>query len=270
MRTAFVAFAVFFFVALTASAAEPLFPAPLHITRQVEDPISGKTVVLNEYAYGNRLVSVRGNMTAIADYERGELTEIDREKGTYSITRFETVAKAAQSAGAPEQPVAAKAGRAPRSVAARSTKSGRRADFFAGEVENAELKQTVEVGVDRSVRLSREALEVLLGSAYPGVRRSEHEILIAAAAPARLMAGPTSQTPGPAASGYALPIEQITRFEAGGEILEFRNSVVRVGNESPPAELIAIPAGAQLVTSRLSAVVREIELIDRPIVPKNP
>ena len=38
--------------------ATTLFPTPLHLTRQVQDPISGSTVVLNEYAYGNRLISV--------------------------------------------------------------------------------------------------------------------------------------------------------------------------------------------------------------------
>jgi len=74
-------------------AAGPLFPTPLHLTRQVHDPISGKTTMLNEYGYGNRLISVRGGLTSIADYEKGELLEIDRDAGTYSITRFEPTAR---------------------------------------------------------------------------------------------------------------------------------------------------------------------------------
>lgn len=77
----------------SAQAAEPLFPAPLHITRQIQDPLAGTTVVLDEYGYGNRLVSVRGSKTSIADYERGELTEIDRDTATYSVTRFEALAR---------------------------------------------------------------------------------------------------------------------------------------------------------------------------------
>ncbi len=34
---------------VVAEAAGPLFPAPLHLTRQVSDPFSGKTEVLDEY-----------------------------------------------------------------------------------------------------------------------------------------------------------------------------------------------------------------------------
>ena len=48
------------------------------ITRQVHDSISDKTTLLEEYGYGNRLVAVRGGRTSIADYEKGELVEIDR------------------------------------------------------------------------------------------------------------------------------------------------------------------------------------------------
>src|SRR5262245_33193591 len=83
-------------VAFSALGAEPLFPTPLHITRQVHDPITDRTFVLDEYAQGNRLVSVSGAKTSIADYEKGELTEIDRDTATYSVTRFDAIAKASQ------------------------------------------------------------------------------------------------------------------------------------------------------------------------------
>ena len=130
MRGAVVAFLALA-VSLSVFAAAPLFPTPLHLTRQVHDPLSGKTTVLNEYGYGNRLISVRGGFTSIADYERGELTEIDRDAGTYSITRFDAIAKASQVPGLPSPPSGAEK-KQPllRAVAAQTTKSGRSAEFF--------------------------------------------------------------------------------------------------------------------------------------------
>jgi hypothetical protein len=249
MRAAAVTAFACVIVTMPLFGAAPLFPTPLHITRQIHDPISGATVVLNEYAYGNRLVSVRGAVTAIADYERGELTEIDRDAGTYSITRFEAVAKATQPVGG----VLVHKSRAPlRNVAPRATKSGRTAEFYESRIDT----QSIEVGVDRSVRLSKEALEVLLGAAYPNVRRSDHEFILSAA-------GPIEQT-------YGLPVEQVFTYDMDGQQLEFRNSIIRVAHEPPPADLVAIPAGAQLVVSRIVAVNRELEQIDRPSLPLPP
>jgi hypothetical protein len=262
-------------------AAAPLFPAPLHITRQVEDPISGKTVVLNEYAYGNRLVSVRGGKTSIADYEKGELIEIDREAATYSITRFDELARATQIIQGESNAVGAgalsdarkPASRPLRSLGARLTTNGRAADFFEGELETQMGKQRIEVGVDRTVLVSREALEVLLGAAYPGVRNQQHEVVFAAAASNRRASGSIDTT---SASGgdamFALPIEQVIRHDIDGRQLEFRTSVTRVGNEPPAPEIIAIPAGARLVVSRVVAVQRQLEQLNDPasVVPRRP
>jgi len=232
-------------------AAGPLFPTPLHLTRQVHDPISGKTTMLNEYGYGNRLISVRGGLTSIADYEKGELLEIDRDAGTYSITRFEAIAKATQALG-PQAAAAVAETKKPmlRAVGSKATKSGRSAEFFESSIDAKPLKQKIEVGVDRSVTLSKDALEVLLGSAYPGVRRSEHEVVLSAA----------SQTQ----ASYSLPIEQVLSFDLDGQQLEFRTSVVRVGSEIAPADLVSIPAGARLVVSRIVAVSQEIDQINHP------
>ncbi|HEX2836342.1 MAG TPA: hypothetical protein VHW00_25280 [Thermoanaerobaculia bacterium] len=254
-------------VAVFAGAAEPLFPSPLHITRQVHDPLSNTTVVLDEYGYGNRLVSVRGAKTSIADYERGELTEIDRDTATYSITRFDAIAKATQAIGAvanenAQATTALARPRALRSLGVKATAHGRNADFFESEVEAKELRQKVEVGVDRSATVSREALEVLLGAAYPGVRRAEHDLVLSAAAPQRSSVATNANES--RTSLYALPVEQSTTIELDGQSLSFRTSVVRVGSEAPPADAVAIPAGARLVTSRLVAVQNELELFNRP------
>lgn len=235
-----------------AFGAGAIFPTPLHLTREVHDPISGKTVVLNEYGYGNRLVSVRGDVTAIADYEKGELTEIDRRAGTYSVTRFETIAKAVQLQGKPAgaEPVAGEMMRAQREpmkpLGAKATKSGRTAEFFRAEGES----QNVEVAVDRSVRVSKEALEVLLGKAYPGTGSQQHELVMSAASGQQ--------------QDYALPLEQQFELEVGEERVAFRSSVLRVGHEPPPADMVAIPAGARLVVSRTAAVLDELERLDSP------
>ena len=264
-RAAFVAL-IALGVCLTLSAAPALFPAPIHITRQLQDPISGKTTVLNEYGYGNRLITVRDHLTAIADYEKGELIEIDRDAGTYSITRFDVVAKLSARNSNPSVKTAAQRTRPElRERTPTATKSGRAAEFFEANVETAAAKQRVAVGVDRSVKLSREALEVLIGAAYPGVRQPEHEVILSAAASNRLPV--TSQATGAAESAalhYALPIEQVVTYDIEGQQIELRSSVIRVTSEPPPADAVAIPAGALQVESRTAAVIREIEMIENP------
>ena len=241
--------------------AGAIFPAPIHITREVHDPISDRTIVLNEYGYGNRLISVRDHVTAIADYEKGELTEIDRDAGTYSVTRFDTIARAAQAAGGPT-PIAATRTRERdlKGIAAKETKSGRPADFFRADGE----EQSYEVALDRSVRISKEALEVLLGAAYPGTRAEQHDVVIAAAGRGRNAIASDSESE----RSYALPLEQLIESTAGQERIVFRNSVLRVASEPPPADVLAIPAGARLVSSRVANLLREIEQIDaKPLTP---
>src|SRR5688572_33462511 len=82
--------------ASTAFAAGPdvLFPAPLHITRELTNPITGSKVVVDDYCHGNRVVSVNGHQTAIAEYDKNVLTTIDFDAGTYSVTKFDDLAKA--------------------------------------------------------------------------------------------------------------------------------------------------------------------------------
>src|SRR5258708_10883545 len=76
------------------SAATVLFPTPLHLTRTVEDPLSGTSSTIDEYYSANRVVTVRGDRTVIVDYERREVTEIDHANATYSVTTFDDVANA--------------------------------------------------------------------------------------------------------------------------------------------------------------------------------
>jgi hypothetical protein len=250
--------------ALPALAAQPLFPAPLHITRQIHDPISDKTSVLDEYGVGNRLISIAGTRTSIADYEKGELIEIDRDAATYSITRFDAVAKAAAMGEGKEARAQSSAPTAPslRSTGMKATHFGRNAEFFEADVDSDAVKERVEIAVDRATLVSKEALEVLLGAAYPGVRRAEHEAVFSAARSPRERGLLAQSTDSDAA--FALPVEQVVHYEIDGQKLEFRNSVVRIGSEPPPAELVSIPAGARLVDSRYAAITKELELLQSP------
>jgi hypothetical protein len=120
------------FVALLAV----LFPAPLHLTREVTDPIGGSKTVIEEYCHGNRVVSVSGSRTAIAEYDKRTVTTIDFAAGTYSIATFDELAKA---------------WRTPRAAAA----------------------PAMRVTPDRRHSVSREAAEVLLGIAYPAASAPE-------------------------------------------------------------------------------------------------
>ena len=60
---------------ISAAGQTPIFSAPLHLTREVTDPISGRIDVIDEYCVGNRMVSVarKGERVSIADYGKGEL-----------------------------------------------------------------------------------------------------------------------------------------------------------------------------------------------------
>ncbi len=248
-------------------AAGPLFARPLHITRQVHDSISGKTAVLDEYGYGNRLVAIRGSRTSIADYEKGELVEIDRDAATYSITRFDAVAHANQVVNPPASAthIAASSAGQPdhtlHGLGVKVTASGRSADFFEAQIG---AQEKVTVAVDRNALVSKEALEVLVGAAYPSVKTSEHDVVLSAAAPAVAASRMSVQSADAAAQMYALPVEQVMALDAEGQHIELRSTVVRVGAEAPPLDLIAIPPGARLVTSRIVEAAREVDSFNHP------
>jgi hypothetical protein len=233
-----------------------LFPTPLHLTREVEDPLSGTTARIEEYCAGSSVISIRGERTTIADYEKGELVEIDGAAGTYSVTRFERIAAAQESAGVSK--------RAPRAVERfeLQPRGQRGVGARSGEVFEAEIRalggerQTVEVVIDRSLTLSKDAVEVLTGAAWPMQRGPESEIALRAAA-AEVATGRT------AGIRYGLPIEHVVTFEIDGETLRTVNRIVRVGSELPPPELIAIPPGAREVPSPIVERERLLEELDR-------
>ncbi|HKB81396.1 MAG TPA: hypothetical protein VKH35_16930 [Thermoanaerobaculia bacterium] len=195
--------------------AVSLFPTPLHLVRLIDDPVSATRTTIDEYCYGDRIVTINGPHVAITDYGAQTLTEIDHQRRTYSITRFDEIAKAALAA--------------------------------------PEAKSNVHVEVDRSAVLSRDAVEALIGAAYPSRRSARHDAILQAAAPSR---GPISAE---SVESYALPSAESIAFEDG---MVFRNTVLRVAHDLPPPAAMLIDPGAARVESSLTRTPRELEQLD--------
>lgn len=237
-----------------------LFPRPLHLVREIEDPITHAVQRVDEYCSGNRIVTVNGQKTTITDYDQQQVTEIDHRTSTWSVTRFDEIARAQAQTGGPS----------PRSAKANSTspwkttaagvkgaKSGSSVESFAIENSGAQGPKRIEVGVDRGVMLSRQAVEVLIGAAYPSTHREEHDEILGASS-GRGNGGRLSAQSTDSDALYALPVEQTVTIEQDGQSLVFRNSVVRAGDEAVPAEAMLIEPGARKVESRLTRLAREL------------
>jgi hypothetical protein len=216
--------AALFLIALATAALaaeEVLFPAPLHLTREISDPITGSKSIIDQYCHGNRVVAVSGKRTSIAEYDKGLLTTIDFEAGTYSVTKFADLARAWERGGPP-----------PREDLA---------------TMRAEPEETVRVKPDRRVTLSRAAAEVLTGLAWPRRRDPSADAVLDAL---------RSET------DYFLPLEHVVEYVIDGEKLEIRNVIVRVGSELAPPDALAVPPGARLVESEVTAARRLLDELD--------
>lgn len=256
---------------LHAATAKVLFPQNLHLTRQIDDPITGKAITIEEYCYGNRVVSISGDKTVIADYDKQEITEIDRGAGTYSVSRFDEVASAvAIAAPANDRAFSSQStDAAPKRASWQPTPRGVRSSAYGRSVEQFEFAEAdhgrrVEVGIDRSVELSEEALEVIIGAAYPNPRREEHDPLMQAAGVVAdvkrgsLTANATAEEP-----TFGLPVTQAFTYSDSGSELTFRTTVTRIGAEAAPAELLVVPPAAKRVESRAATVRRELHDLDQ-------
>lgn len=275
-RFALPAIAVSTVIAATAfGASSVLFPKPLHLVRTIEDPLARNSATVHEYCAGNQVITVHGSRVAIADYAKQQLTEIDREAGTYSITPFQEIAQAnTRIAGR----TTTKAARTPSSQGAKQdawtatqtgarsvAATGRSVDSWKIERTDARQKTTIDVGIDRRVPLSRDAVEVLLGASYPNPRREEHDALLrAASGPAEAQRRqPSANSVAAAQPGdYGLPVEQVLTFESEGERIEVRNTIREVKDDLPPPDLLIIPPGSKLVESHAVRMARELRELD--------
>ena len=267
-RAGWVGFASLLAANIAFAAPEVLFPAPLHITRELTDPITGSMTVIDDYCHGNRVVSVNGRRTAIAEYDRNVVTTIDFDAGTYSVTKFDELAKAWDAAPAASRGRAAIASNPVQQRNAPQwrveSKGGRVVASRPGESVEARLddgpnQQTIQMTADTQLRVSRAAAEILLGVAYPNRPDPSSAVLLDAL---------RSRQPRIASNGEAapaefhIPLEHVIRHQFGGETVEARNVVTRVGSELPPPDIVAVPPGAKLVEADPVAARRMLEELD--------
>jgi hypothetical protein len=240
------------FAALSTAAAT-LFPQPLHLVRRITDPISGLTSTIDEYCQGDRIVSVNGARSVVVDYQKQTITEIDRAAATYSVSTFDEIARA-HAAFRPTMPVA-------KSVEWKTTSLAPSKWRF-----ESQHGTTVDVGVDSKVSLSREALDALIGAAYPNRRTPEHDALSRAASGDRVQVE-SAQRP----MTFALPVDETITRESESARIVARNTVIRVTNEAAPSDALMIPPGAQRIQSPRVALPKMLDELDRvPAPPLRP
>jgi len=243
-------------IPLNAADLPPLFSQPLHLVRRISDPISASVVIVDEYCAGNLIVSVRGAQVVITDYGKQVITEIDRNAGTYSITSFEQLARSQSSK------VSASSARREEwktsSVVKRVASTGRTLDTVDASRRDVRLT----VGTDPQLRLSRAAVEALIGASFPNRRAPEHDaILDAAAGGSRLRIAGSDDSY--ASSDYALPSEQTITWNVEGESVTMRSSVAAITADLPPADLMTIDPRWQRVESRRIRAAKELDELDR-------
>jgi hypothetical protein len=225
----------------SSTPSAPLFPKALHLTRSIEEPLTGAKSTVDEYYFGNRVITVRGDRTVIVDYDKRTITEIDRAKATYAVTSFDDVANARPHRAIPRATAktAQTQAQSPSMERLRSDqRAGRGVEIFSGDDRVAALH--AEIAVDNTLSLSRDAFDVIIGSAYPNDGGPAND----------LARGAAKRTAG-ATETYGLPMEQTLRWTVGTATVETKNLVTRVGEEGAPPDLIAIPPGAKEVDSRL-------------------
>lgn len=243
----------------SATAGETLFPEPLHLVRQIDDPVAGRVATIDEYFDGNRVVVISRDRFTVTDFATQEVLEVDRTAGTFSVTSFDEIARASAAIG--ESAAPSPAWRATGTPSTRTGSTNRILDVFEFENDAA----IIEVAFDREVFLTRGGLDVLLGAAYPNVARPEHELIAnrARRADRRVVTTGVQSR----AKLHALPAEQKMTFKAGSERIVIRNVVVGVSSDRVTSDAVALPVGARRVESPLIRLAREFQLLDRVRVP---
>lgn len=235
--------------------AAVLFPKPIHFVRKIDDSISGKSTTLDQYCAGNRIVTVSGSKVTIADYDKQELTEIDHAAGTYSITPFTEIAKAKSVAKAS----------AADPTKWRTTPLGMKGSLDTVEMtrEANDVKQKIEVGVDRQVALSKDAVEVLIGASYPNTHSEVHDLVLSAAAPQHSGGRAAVASVQTNADVYGLPSEQTISFDVDGNHVSTHSAILSVAYDSVPPAAMNIDPGAKRIESNVTRVSKELQSLDQ-------
>ncbi len=138
---------------------------------------------------------------------------------------------------------------------------GFRVEYLFEIVKAAPEKVAVQARVDRQLAVSRRAFDALMGAAFPNHPTEQQNAVARACARSRVV---TAEATGE--DSYGIPLEQAITFESGSDKpLTVRTSIVSVTNDLPPPEVLAIPAGAKLIESRVSRMEKSLkELKDLP------
>ena len=230
------------------AGAAVLFPQPLHLTRRIEDPLTQRPLIVDEFYVGNRVITAVSDRVTVADHEKQELLEINR--ATYSITSFAEIARARKATGTSRRPIAQtqairRSDMKPLGV--RQSATGRPITAFAVTADTADERAELIVGVDRTITMSREALDVILGAAYPSVPAAHHDALVRATA---------------VGDAFGLPLEQTLSIQTDGGTVTIKSTIIYVGRELPPPEMTIIPRGAQRIDSALITASRILEQLE--------
>src|SRR5258708_1456139 len=145
------------------AATDILFPRPLHLVRRIEDPLAKKPVTMDEYCSGNRTITIHGPHVTIIDYDQQSVTEIDHAGGTYSITRFDEIAKSRdrqvqatrQTTNAATTLTASHCKQT--ELGMKSSSAGRSVDSYELVAGDEHELRRIEISVDRHIPLSRGA-----------------------------------------------------------------------------------------------------------------
>ncbi len=235
-----------------AAADAPLFPQPLHLVRRVEDPIANRTSEVDEFCVANEIITIDGFKTVVVSYDREEVLEIDRAASTYSVARFEEIAAVNALTRPPAQKSTTRATTTALGVS--TSLAGRSADAFSIVADEV----TIDLRVDRVISVSRKAFDALTGANDPNENDARHDAIARAAMRPSISSAV-------AEASYGLPLELSITFDAGrGTHLTIRNAIVRMDSESPPAELLSIPAGSKLVPSRAAKLRKSLEDLKDP------
>lgn len=242
--------------AVSVSASAQIFTKSLHLTRSIDDPISGTKHSIDEYLIGNRMVSVTGEKTVIVDYGSSQITIINRADSTYSVSTFEQYASsrpAPRSSAAKQRDVSADwkiDGAAP------ETHAGRMADVVIARPNARNEIASVRIAAARDIELSGDALSALTGSRYPSTADDTQKLVQHAVQRNAAAAKDVAR--------FALPLETTITYDVAGQQLVFKNEVTAVREEEPAPQLVEIPAGAKRVDSPFIAVERELDQLDHP------
>lgn len=249
--------------ALPAFGAPALFPKPLHLVKRIDDPLAKKPVTIDEYCYGDRIVSISGDRVTVIDYAAQTVTEIDHAASTWSVTRFDEIAARPKNAAA----------KSATEVAPKVTPSGMKRSAAGRSVDSFEIevaKTRVEIGFDRSVTISKAAVEALIGASYPNARRPEHDAILSVAGRAGKQSRIGTNAEGQTPEEFGLPSEQSITIDTDGGAVTLKTSVLRIDGDLPPQRATLIDPGAKRIESPIERFNREMHEADTiPVAPQH-